>query len=59
MDPSLAPVAAAAGSQEPSPQVKLGRSLFETGTVAFDPSSDKSSDEVQNARAEFHNIIDR
>lgn len=59
MDPSLAPVDVAAGAQEPSPQVKLGRSLFETGTVAFDPSSDKSSDKVLNARAEFHNAIDR
>ncbi|SPO03831.1 related to D-ribulokinase [Cephalotrichum gorgonifer] len=49
----------AAGAQEPSPQVKLARSLLETGTAAFDPSSTKSSDETQKARAEFESIIER
>lgn len=44
--------------QELSPQAKLAKSLLENGLVAFDPSSTKSSDEIQNARAEFWSLVD-
>lgn len=48
----------AAPPQELSPQAKLARSLLENGLVAFDPSSTRSSDEIQNARAEFRGLVD-
>lgn len=57
MDPSTQ--ADAPPSQELSPQVKLAKSLFDAATAAFDPASKKSPEEIQEARAEFQNIIDR
>ncbi|MBE3044591.1 hypothetical protein IMZ48_18900 [Candidatus Bathyarchaeota archaeon] len=56
MDP---PTQADELSQEPPPQLKLAKALYEAGFAAFDPSLKKSSDEAQEARAEFQRIVDR
>jgi hypothetical protein len=53
------PALDAAGEQEPPPQVKLTKSLLDTGTAAYDPSPTTPPDEVEKARVEFQDTIDR